>query len=59
MVNKLLIDLIFVLVFLIKKDYLIDLIVKQKFFGEITAFVYVIEFQKRGLSHISYLKYKI
>lgn len=42
-------------VFNIKKDYLIDLIVKQKFFGEVTAFVYVIEFQKRGLPHIHIL----
>ncbi|XP_029678787.1 uncharacterized protein LOC115244912, partial [Formica exsecta] len=39
-------------VFNIKKDYLIDLIVKQKFFGEVAAFVYVIEFQKRGLPHV-------
>ncbi|KMQ89447.1 hypothetical protein RF55_10925 [Lasius niger] len=42
-------------VFNIKKDYLIDLIVKQKFFGEVAAFVYVIEFQKRGLPHIHLL----
>ncbi|KYM96549.1 ATP-dependent DNA helicase PIF1 [Cyphomyrmex costatus] len=42
-------------VFNIKKDYLIDLIVKQKFFGEVAAFVYVIEFQKRGLPHIHML----
>ncbi|KYN16225.1 DNA repair and recombination protein pif1, mitochondrial [Trachymyrmex cornetzi] len=42
-------------VFNIKKNYLIDLIVKQKFFGEVVAFVYVIEFQKRGLPHIHML----
>jgi len=42
-------------VFSIKKDYLIDLIVKQKFFGEVAAFVYVIEFQKRGLPHVHML----
>jgi len=42
-------------VFNIKKDYLIDLIVKQNFFGEVAAFVYVIEFQKRGLPHVHML----
>ncbi|XP_025265716.1 uncharacterized protein LOC112638349 [Camponotus floridanus] len=42
-------------VFNIKKDYLLDLIVKQKFFGEVAAFVYVIEFQKRGLPHVHIL----
>ncbi|XP_011878931.1 PREDICTED: uncharacterized protein LOC105568104, partial [Vollenhovia emeryi] len=42
-------------VFNIKKDYLIDLITKQKFFGEVAAYVYVIEFQKRGLPHIHML----
>ncbi|EFN73727.1 hypothetical protein EAG_09472, partial [Camponotus floridanus] len=41
--------------FNIKKDYLIGLIVKQKFFGEVAAFVYVIEFQKRGLPHVHML----
>jgi len=39
-------------VFNIKKDYLIDLIVKQKFFGKVAAFVYVIEFQKRDLPQV-------
>jgi len=34
---------------------LIDLIVRQKFFGEVKAFVYVIEFQKRGLPHVHIL----
>ncbi|KYN05845.1 ATP-dependent DNA helicase PIF1 [Cyphomyrmex costatus] len=42
-------------VFNIKKDYLIDLIVKQNFFGEVAAYVYVIEFQKRGLPHVHIL----
>lgn len=42
-------------VFNIKKNYLIDLIVKQKCFGEVAAYVYVIEFQKRGLPHIHML----
>jgi len=42
-------------VFNIKKIYLIDLIVKQKFFGEVAAFVYVIEFQKRDLPHVHML----
>ncbi|XP_018360460.1 PREDICTED: uncharacterized protein LOC108759485 [Trachymyrmex cornetzi] len=42
-------------VFNIKKDYMIDLIVRQKFFGEVKAFVYVIEFQKRGLPHVHML----
>ncbi|KYN19366.1 hypothetical protein ALC57_08303 [Trachymyrmex cornetzi] len=42
-------------VFNIKKEYLIDLIVKQKFFGEVAAYVYVIEFQKRGLPHVHIL----
>jgi len=55
MVNKLLIDLTFARVFNIKKDYLIDLIVKQKFFGEVAPFVYVIEFQKRVLPHVHML----
>ncbi|KYN21838.1 ATP-dependent DNA helicase PIF1, partial [Trachymyrmex cornetzi] len=42
-------------VFNIKKNYLIDIIVRQKFFGEVLAYVYVIEFQKRGLPHIHLL----
>jgi len=42
-------------VFNIKKDYLIDVIVRQKYFGETLAYVYVIEFQKRGLPHIHLL----
>lgn len=42
-------------IFNIKKDYLINLITKQKFFGEVAAYVYVIEFQKRGLPHIHIL----
>ena len=42
-------------VFNIKKNYLIDLIVKQKMFGDVLAYVYVVEFQKRGLPHIHML----
>ena len=42
-------------VFNIKKDHLIDLIEKQNFFGEVAAYVYVVEFQKRGLPHIHML----
>lgn len=42
-------------VFNIKKDYLVDLIGKQKYFGEVAAYVYVIEFQKRGLQDIHML----
>ncbi|XP_048511374.1 uncharacterized protein LOC125500989 [Athalia rosae] len=39
-------------VFNAEKSYLIDMIVRQKFFGKVAAYVYVIEFQKRGLAHI-------
>ena len=42
-------------VFDIKKDSLIDLIVRQKFFGDVKAHVHVIEFQKRGLPHMHML----
>lgn len=42
-------------VFNIKKNYLVDLIAKQNFFGKVAAYVYVIEFQKRGLPHIHML----
>ena len=42
-------------VFNIKKDELINLITKEDFFGKVTAFVYVVEFQKRGLPHIHML----
>jgi len=42
-------------VFNIKKDYLIDIIVRQKYFGDVLAYVYVIEFKKRGLPHIHLL----
>ncbi|XP_072760469.1 uncharacterized protein [Anoplolepis gracilipes] len=42
-------------VFNLKQDYLINFIVKQKFFGEVVAFVYVIEFKKRGLPHVHML----
>ncbi|XP_034945108.1 uncharacterized protein, partial [Chelonus insularis] len=51
-------------VFNIKKNALIDMIVKERHFGEVLAYVYVIEFQKRGLPHMHMLitlaeKYKI
>ena len=42
-------------VFDIKKKYLIDIITRQHFFGEYAAYVYVVEFQKRGLPHIHLL----
>ena len=38
-------------VFHLKKEHLIKLITKQKFFGNIAAYVHVVEFQKRGLPH--------
>jgi len=46
-------------VFNIKKDYLIDIIIRQKFFSEVLAYVYMIEFQKRGLPHIHLLIIKL
>ncbi|XP_058790186.1 uncharacterized protein LOC131663673 [Phymastichus coffea] len=42
-------------IFHLKKERIIDLIVKKKFFGEVAAYVYVIEFQKRGLPHMHLL----
>ncbi|XP_051163766.1 uncharacterized protein LOC127283125 [Leptopilina boulardi] len=42
-------------VFSLKVKYLMDLIVRQRFFGEVLSFVYVIEFEKRGLPHIHLL----
>ncbi|KAL7294873.1 hypothetical protein TKK_0011797 [Trichogramma kaykai] len=38
-------------VFNLKKNQLIDFIIKKKFFGHVSAYLYVIEFQKRGLPH--------
>ena len=38
-------------VFHLKKEYLISLISKKKYFGEVSAHVHVVEFQKRGLPH--------
>uniref|UniRef100_A0A914YYL5 ATP-dependent DNA helicase n=1 Tax=Panagrolaimus superbus TaxID=310955 RepID=A0A914YYL5_9BILA len=38
-------------VFKQKKDYLINLISKEGYFGKCKAYVYTIEFQKRGLPH--------
>lgn len=42
-------------VFDMKKKHLLNLIVRQHFFGESRAFVYTIESQKRGLLHIHLL----
>ncbi|XP_044588701.1 uncharacterized protein LOC123267879 [Cotesia glomerata] len=42
-------------VFNIKKDALIDTIVKKQLFGEVAAYIWVIEFQKRGLPHLHML----
>ncbi|XP_044578963.1 uncharacterized protein LOC123261436 [Cotesia glomerata] len=42
-------------VFNIKKNALIDTIVKKQLFGEIAAYIWVIEFQKRGLPHLHML----
>ncbi|XP_074109289.1 uncharacterized protein LOC141534044 [Cotesia typhae] len=42
-------------VFYLKVKQLIDIIVKQNHFGEVKAFVYVIEYQKRGLPHVHLL----
>ncbi|XP_044005869.1 uncharacterized protein LOC122850876 [Aphidius gifuensis] len=39
-------------VFGIKKNELINKIVKEKLFWEIQAYVYVVEYQKRGLPHV-------
>ncbi|XP_043463102.1 uncharacterized protein LOC122501545 [Leptopilina heterotoma] len=42
-------------VFELKKEELIFTIVKKKLFGEVKAYVYVVEYQKRGLPHIHLL----
>ena len=42
-------------VFKLKKDELIDDICKRKIFGAVSAYIYVIEFQKRGLPHVHIL----
>ena len=42
-------------VFHLKKDRLLDCIIKKKFFGDVSSYVYVIEFQKRGLPHMHLL----
>ena len=42
-------------VFKLKKDELIDDICKRKIFGAVSAYVHVIEFQKRGLPHVHIL----
>ena len=51
-------------VFKLKADKLIELIVKDEIFGQVIAYCWVIEFQKRGLPHIHLLvtldfKYKL
>ena len=38
-------------VFHLKKEYLISLVTKKKYFGEVSAHVHVVEFQKRGVPH--------
>jgi len=42
-------------VFKMKKDEFIDDIYKKHIFGHVVAYVYVIEFQKRGLPHVHLL----
>ncbi|XP_058793045.1 uncharacterized protein LOC131665274 [Phymastichus coffea] len=42
-------------VFDLKKDRLLDIVIKKSFFGKVASYVYVIEFQKRGLPHMHLL----
>ncbi|XP_058789100.1 uncharacterized protein LOC131663051 [Phymastichus coffea] len=42
-------------VFHLKKNRLIELVTKKKLFGEVASWVYVVEFQKRGLPHMHLL----
>ncbi|KAJ2934645.1 hypothetical protein H1R20_g2449, partial [Candolleomyces eurysporus] len=42
-------------VFQLKKQALIDRIVKDKVFGEVDAYVYTIKFQKQGFPHMHLL----
>ncbi|XP_058797566.1 uncharacterized protein LOC131667852 [Phymastichus coffea] len=42
-------------VFDLKKDYLLDIVVKKSFIGKVASYVYVSEFQKRGLPHMHLL----
>lgn len=42
-------------VFNIKKEHLLHMITEEELFGKVIAWVYVIEFQKRGLPHIHLL----
>ena len=42
-------------VFHIKMKKLIDVVVNEKIFGNVSSYVYVVEFQKRGLPHIHLL----
>ena len=38
-------------IFHLKKERLLSLITKEKYFGDVAAHVHVVEFQKRGLPH--------
>ena len=42
-------------IFHLKKDCLLHKIIEDKIFGAVSAYIYVIEFQKRGLPHIHLL----
>ncbi|XP_058810469.1 uncharacterized protein LOC131675487 [Phymastichus coffea] len=42
-------------VFDLKKDHLLHVVTKENFFGKVASYVYVIEFQKRGLPHMHLL----
>ncbi|XP_058789056.1 uncharacterized protein LOC131663017 [Phymastichus coffea] len=42
-------------VFDLKKDRLLDIVIKKNYFGKVASYVYVIEFQKRGLPHMHLL----
>ncbi|XP_058805595.1 uncharacterized protein LOC131672409 [Phymastichus coffea] len=42
-------------VFHLKKNRLLDVVIKKNVFGEVESYVYVIEFQKRGLPHMHLL----
>ncbi|XP_058808470.1 uncharacterized protein LOC131674040 [Phymastichus coffea] len=42
-------------VFDLKKDHLLHVVTKENFFGKVSSYVYVIEFQKRELPHMHLL----
>ncbi|XP_031788347.1 uncharacterized protein LOC116417731 [Nasonia vitripennis] len=42
-------------IFDLKKQRLLDFVIKNKYFGGVAAYVYVIEFKKRGLPHMDLL----